>query len=174
MREEATSLHGTGPPPGRVVRACGHLVRLPDSVFVRGTPSGLKKIIIYTLVWSDPCITQISFVFRFEPVFCRRSRSRCLLRIQRGRAMWLITFLTPRSMGTWNHMARPLMRKRTMIPRGRNKQVPTKRRLLYLNLDALMWSSRSQASLTKGRSLRPCLSLLVSCRRVSRNFAIEC
>ena len=68
MRKEATSLHGAGPPPSRAVRACGHLVRLPDSVFVRSTPSGLEKIIIYTSVWSDPCITQISSVFRFEPV----------------------------------------------------------------------------------------------------------
>ena len=68
MREEATSLHGASPPPGRAVRACGHLVRLLDSVFVHGTPSGLEKIIIYTPVWSDPYITQISCVFRFEPV----------------------------------------------------------------------------------------------------------
>ena len=68
VREEATSLHGAGPPPGRAVRACGHLVRLPDSVFVRGTPSGLEKIITYTSVWSDPCITQISSHFRFKPV----------------------------------------------------------------------------------------------------------
>ena len=68
VREEATSLHGAGPPPGRAVRACGHLVRLLDSVFVQGTPSGLKKIIIYTPAWSDACIMQISSLFRFEPV----------------------------------------------------------------------------------------------------------
>ena len=68
MREEATSLPSVGPPLGRAGRACGHLVRLPDSVFMEGTPSGLKKIIIYTPFWSDPCITQISSVFRFEPI----------------------------------------------------------------------------------------------------------
>ena len=68
VREEATSLHDAGLPPGRAMRACGHLMRLPDSVFVQGTPSGLKKIIIYTSVWSDLCIAQISSVFRFKPV----------------------------------------------------------------------------------------------------------
>ena len=68
VREEATSLHGAGPPPGRIMRACGHLVRLPDTVFVQGTPFGLEKIIIYTPIWSAPCITQISSVFCFEPV----------------------------------------------------------------------------------------------------------
>ena len=43
VREEATSLDGAGPPPGRAVRACGHLVCLPDSVFMQGNHSGLKK-----------------------------------------------------------------------------------------------------------------------------------
>ena len=158
MREEATSLPGAGPPPGRAWWACGHLVRLPDSVFVRSTPSGMEKsIYIFSRkVWPSYHADFLCFI------------SSLFSAADLGQNVF------SRSMGTWILMAGPLMRKKIMNPRGRKEQVPMRRRLLYLHLETPMWSSRSRASLTQGRSLRLCLSLLISCRRVSRNYAKGC
>ena len=64
--ESARSSHKLGHrplPPGGGGRACGHLVCLPDYVFLRSTPSGRDKFIIYSTERSDPRITQISSVF---------------------------------------------------------------------------------------------------------------
>ena len=56
-------------------------------------------------------------------------------------------------------------------PWERRRRVQVKMKSHYVNLGTCMWSSKSQASLIELRNLRSSLSLFVSCRKTSRNYA---
>ena len=56
-------------------------------------------------------------------------------------------------------------------PKGKEETSSDEDEVHYLNPGTCMWSSKSQASLIEQRNLRSSLSLFVSCRKTSRNYA---
>ena len=76
----------------------------------------------------------------------------------------------PKVYGDLEHCGWTTEEEEDYEPKGKKRRAQMKMKSLYLNLGTCMWSSKSQVSLTKQRSIRSSLSLFVSCRKTNRNY----
>ena len=151
----------------------------PPTSWAPRVPSGLRVLARYVF-WS----VKIHYIYSRRlwlsyhanlPCFCSeplllQTRARCLPKIRRERATWLIISQTQKHMGCGTLWLDHGGRRRLWSERKGRDKFRWRGSTTTSNLGTCMWSSKSQAFLTKQRNLRSSLSLFVSCRKTNKNY----